>query len=265
MFKLNWGAKIGLIGGAIGGLVGLAAPIITMGGEGWVISGIIFAIFFTVYWFFIRPFFVAGKLMKTGEQRQAKILEIWDTGVTVNNNPQIGMKVEITRKDGTKYETKIRSVVSRLQVQYFQPGTEIVVRVDPQHEDKAAIESIGAMDTISTPPGPTKSALVTEDYKAQLEKILMETEMENQELIKTGVQAKAKVIWYSDLNIKVNGDNPDALLFLEVQPQGQPSFFAEVKGAISQVSLPKFVPGSMITVRYDQNNLKKVTVEHSGV
>ena len=50
----------------------------------------------------------ANRILKTGEQRSGKILEVWDTNVTINNNPQVGMLVEVKDKYGKTYQTKYK-------------------------------------------------------------------------------------------------------------------------------------------------------------
>ncbi len=113
MSTIGW---IGLIIGGIGGLIGLIVGIMADPFECSIVGGIIVSIFFLIYWFFIRPTITANRILKTGEQRNGKILEVWDTGVTINNDPQIGMLVEVSDKYGKTYQTKTKMVISRLQV-----------------------------------------------------------------------------------------------------------------------------------------------------
>jgi hypothetical protein len=48
----------------------------------------------------------ANRILKTGEQRNGKILEVWDTNVTINNNPQVGLLVEVKDKYGKNISDK---------------------------------------------------------------------------------------------------------------------------------------------------------------
>ena len=82
------------------------------------------------------------RLQETGVPASARILEIWDTGITVNNDPVIGMRVEVDRTDGTAYPAVIpKSLISRLDVPRFQPGATVSVRVDPQDPAKVALDA----------------------------------------------------------------------------------------------------------------------------
>jgi hypothetical protein len=84
----------------------------------------------------------AKRLHQTGTAASARILEIWDTGITVNEDPVIGMRVEITRPDGTTYTPSIpKSLISRLDIPRFQPGATVSVRIDPQNPDVVALDA----------------------------------------------------------------------------------------------------------------------------
>jgi hypothetical protein len=83
----------------------------------------------------------AKELRQTGAPASARILEIWDTGITVNDDPVIGMRVEIPRPDGTTYTPSIpKSLISRLDIPRFQPGATVSVRIDPRNPDRVALD-----------------------------------------------------------------------------------------------------------------------------
>jgi Protein of unknown function (DUF3592) len=84
----------------------------------------------------------ARSLQESGVQASARILQIWDTGISVNNDPVIGMRVEVDRPDGTHYFATIpKSLISRLDIPRFQPGATVPVRFDPQHPARVALDA----------------------------------------------------------------------------------------------------------------------------
>ena len=84
----------------------------------------------------------ARRLQESGVAASARILEIWDTGITVNDDPVIGMRVEIDRPDGTAYPATIpKSLISRLDIPRFQPGATVRVRIDPQDPAIVALDA----------------------------------------------------------------------------------------------------------------------------
>lgn len=83
----------------------------------------------------------AKDLQATGVAAPAEILRIWDTGITVNKDPVIGMDVLVRPADRPPYEAKIeKSLISRLDVPQFQPGQVIQVRFDPKEPGRVAID-----------------------------------------------------------------------------------------------------------------------------
>lgn len=84
---------------------------------------------------------VARPLRQFGVPAEAEILEIWDTGITVNDNPVVGMEVEVEPPGGESYRAKIpRSVISRIAIPRFQPGERIAVRFDPNDPGIVALD-----------------------------------------------------------------------------------------------------------------------------
>src|SRR5436305_15272395 len=68
----------------------------------------------------------AKDLQATGVAAPAEILRIWDTGITVKQDPGIGMDVLVRPSDPPPYEAKIeKSLISRMDGPQFQPGKVI--------------------------------------------------------------------------------------------------------------------------------------------
>jgi len=82
----------------------------------------------------------AKELQKTGEPAEATILQIWDTGMTVNDDPVIRFLLEVhpAGKPAYQAETKIR--ISRIAISRFQPGAVVPVRIDPRHPKHVALD-----------------------------------------------------------------------------------------------------------------------------
>jgi len=80
-------------------------------------------------------------LQTTGISTQAEILERWETGMEVNEEPVIGLKVRVTPAGGTPYEATIKRVlISKLDIPRFQPGAVIPVRYDPKDPSRVSID-----------------------------------------------------------------------------------------------------------------------------
>jgi protein-disulfide isomerase len=73
----------------------------------------------------------AQMLMANGVVGQATIDSVTDTGVTVNENPQIALALTVTIPGKDPYQATLTQVVSRLAIAGFQPGSTVPVRVSP--------------------------------------------------------------------------------------------------------------------------------------
>lgn len=80
-------------------------------------------------------------LQTAGVSARAEILETWETGIKVNDEPVIGLKVRVTPAGGVPYEATIQRVlISQLEIPQFQPGAVIPVRYDPKDPSRVAID-----------------------------------------------------------------------------------------------------------------------------
>lgn len=83
----------------------------------------------------------ARALRETGLPAPATILRIWDTGITLNDDPVIGMEVEVRPEEGEPFRAVIqKSRISRIAIPQFQPGEEIAVRYDPWDSSQVALD-----------------------------------------------------------------------------------------------------------------------------
>ncbi len=83
----------------------------------------------------------ARELRRTGVAASGEILRIWDTGITVNNDPVIGALVRVTPPEGEPFEASTKCLIGRLDVPRFQPGAEVPVSFDPSDHSRVSIEA----------------------------------------------------------------------------------------------------------------------------
>ena len=64
---------------------------------------------------------------------QATILKVWDTGVTLDHDPQVGLLLEIRPFDQPDYQIETKAIIPRSHLRRVQPGANLPVTVDPQN------------------------------------------------------------------------------------------------------------------------------------
>lgn len=83
----------------------------------------------------------ARAIQRVGVAAEAVILQVWDTGITYNEDPVVGLRVEVRMRGSEPYTATIaKSRISRIDVPQFQPGKRVPVRVDPNDRTRVAID-----------------------------------------------------------------------------------------------------------------------------
>jgi hypothetical protein len=210
-------------------------------------------------------------LLKTGTPASAVITKLWQTPLSINGQPVVGLVLQVTPPIGNPFVVQIHKEISLLQTSYYQPGSIVQVRYDPtalpinpeKPTKKVVIESLGGS------ANPTNMAADTSNQDpaqmAQYTAALLKTDSLRKQLMISGVSSKAVILAYKSYkNLKVNGNNPAVTLDLQVIPDDKASFKATVEPiVILESSIPKYQPGKIIFVKYDPNDLTKVMVDHS--
>jgi hypothetical protein len=85
----------------------------------------------------------AREIRAGGVPAEATVVQIWDTGVTVNNDPVVGFVLDVRPADGrAPFQAKARALVSRLDVPRVQPGATVRVMFDPKDTTRVALDPI---------------------------------------------------------------------------------------------------------------------------
>ena len=78
-------------------------------------------------------------LLKNGNEAPATILEVWQTGLKININEQIGLRLQVQDPDGNTYEAEIKAVVPKVMLDRYQEGSAVQVNVDPYDRTRVAL------------------------------------------------------------------------------------------------------------------------------
>ncbi|MGH2626787.1 MAG: hypothetical protein ACRDHY_09080 [Anaerolineales bacterium] len=80
-------------------------------------------------------------LLERGQPADARILQMWDTGTTINQNPVVRMLLEVSPPGGSPFQAEAERLISRLQIPQIQPGAMVRVRYDPQSKAVAIVDA----------------------------------------------------------------------------------------------------------------------------
>ena len=103
------------------------------------------------------------ELQSIGDPAEAEILRVWATGMSLNDDPVIGMEVEVQPLEGERYRAVIpKSVISRIAIPRFQPGEVIAVRYDPRDPARVGLDASPFPEPREEPEEEPEQALVEE-------------------------------------------------------------------------------------------------------
>ncbi len=119
--------------------------------------------------------------IKNGVNAPATVLKVWDTGVSINDNPQVGLRLEVSPAGANPFQTETKTVVSRLNVSLVQPGVTAEVRYDPQKPTRLKVLTLNVESPAATGAAARmeelnnlrdKRLITEEEYRQKREEIL---------------------------------------------------------------------------------------------
>jgi hypothetical protein len=82
----------------------------------------------------------AAQLMATGLPGKATLTQYRDTGMTINDNPQVEMDLTVTIEGREPVQVSHSEMVPRLMISRLAPGATYAVKVDPADTTKLVID-----------------------------------------------------------------------------------------------------------------------------
>ena len=82
----------------------------------------------------------ASEIRRTGLPAKALVLRIWDTGMTLNENPVVGFLLRVSADGIEPFEAETQAVIGRLDVPQIQPGAQVPVKYDPSDHLRVALD-----------------------------------------------------------------------------------------------------------------------------
>ncbi len=119
--------------------------------------------------------------IKNGVTAQAKVLKVWDTGVSINDNPQVGLLLEVSPARGARFQVEAKTVVSRLNAGLVRPGIKADIKYDPKKPQRLEVVTLhingadagSAATRLEELNNLRDKALITEEeYRRKREEIL---------------------------------------------------------------------------------------------
>ncbi|MBN2028402.1 MAG: hypothetical protein JW854_16755 [Actinobacteria bacterium] len=195
------------------------------------------------------------RLLETGEAAEATIMEVVDTGMTMNEiYPVVKVRLEVRPPGRPAYQAETQMIINRMDIPQVQPGLVVPVRFDPRRPQHVAVVKQAEIATVvGTGPADASTA----------EQMVVSADRANREVLQSGEPAQARILLAQPLGIEVNGPNPAIKFALEIYPVSKPAFKAETIAIVAQASIPKYQPGKTVFVKFDPADTTRVAIDHS--
>jgi hypothetical protein len=179
----------------------------------------------------------ARQLQKIGLPAEATILRIWDTGMTVNDDPVVGFLLEVRPPGSPAYQAETKLLVSRLSVPQVQPGAIVPVRYDPAQPAHVSLE-LRPREPLPLPaPTPLPRAA--------------DLEAEKQRLLASGVAGTATILQCHPLGLFDADGRPAYDLLVSVDVPGHPTLQGPARTPVPKEREHWFQAGQRLPIKAD--------------
>jgi hypothetical protein len=205
------------------------------------------------------------QLLQHGESAPATILQIAETGMRVNDQPQVRLLLDVRPTTRPAFQAQTTMLISYLQASMFQPGMMVEVKYDPNDTSKVTVSGVtGTMGGMGGMGGMAQAGMLAGGAQPQqLQAMMIQIDAANRALLASGEAAQAAVLKLDPMGFTVNGNNPAVNVLLEVRPSNRAAFQATAQGVIAETSLTKYQPGAVIWVKFDPDDTSKVAIDHA--
>ena len=201
-------------------------------------------------------------LRTSGVPGQATILGMRQTGVYLNEQPQIELNLQVQTHMHGPYQVTVREYVPLMLLGTLGSGRPLPVKVDPADPQKLVIEwesaMSGAMPGMGMTPGgpisPPPSADSTQ-YDPEARKA------EKERLLATGVAGKATVTSARATGGTDSEGRPVYDLMLTIEIPGQAPMQGPARTGIPPERVDQLEPGDTVAIKSDPSNPTAMTID----
>lgn len=195
-----------------------------------------------------RAFADAQRLKAQGVPGQATITGMRQTGVYVNEQPQIELQLRVQSEMHGPYDVTVKEYVPLMLLGTLSSGRPLPVKVDPANPQRLVIEWENAMGVPgSIPASPAPSVDDPEGMKKQL--------------LATGVSGTATVLSSSATGDTDAEGRPVYDLIMKIEIEGRPATQGPARVGIPMERAGQLEAGDTVPIKADPNNPAMIAVD----
>jgi hypothetical protein len=194
-----------------------------------------------------RAFADAQQLKAQGVPGQATITGMRQTGVYVNEQPQIELQLRVQTEMHAPYDVTVKEYVPLMLLGTLSSGRPLPVKVDPANPQRLVIEWENAMSI----PGQAGVAPPTP----------VDHEATKQQLLATGVAGTATVVSSSATGETDAQGRPVYDLVMKIEVEGRPPMQGPARVGIPLERADQLEAGDTVPIKADPNNPAMMAVD----
>lgn len=185
------------------------------------------------------------KILAEGVQARAVVLNVQDTGMTINDNPRVKLTLQVQPEGQMPFEVEKKVTVSRVSIPSI--GDQYVVRYDPSDTSKLEFDVAAAREA-----SQAAQAQVAEAAAAQVPPDLMAN----------GIVGRGALV---DVQKTPTGALVNCVVTAGVRlVDGSPSYRATCQISLTPDNAERLIPHqTLFTVRADPNNRQRIAMSLS--
>jgi hypothetical protein len=195
-----------------------------------------------------RAYADAQRLKAEGVAGQATIVGMRQTGVYMNEQPQIELQLQVQTEMHASYPVTVKEWVPLMLLGTLTSGRPLPVKVDPANPQRLVIEwenAMGVRGQVTAAAAPPLG-----DHEAIKEQVLA-----------NGVSGTAKVLSSSATGETDAQGRPVYDLVMQIQIEGRPPVQGPARVGIPPERAEQLEPGDTVPIKADPNNPAMVAVD----
>jgi hypothetical protein len=202
----------------------------------------------------------AQRIKMQGVPGQAQIVGLRQTGMTMNEQPQIELTLNVqTQMHGT-YQATLKEWVPLMMLGRLTSGLPLPVKVDPANAQNIVIEWESAMSPMAGVPGSAPGAMSMGGMQGAMAPSGDPQDVKKR-LLAEGTSGTAKVLSAQNTG-QIDGEGRTVYdMVLQVDVPGRPSMQAPARVGIPPERVEQLEPGDSVPVKVDPNNPAMMAVD----
>jgi hypothetical protein len=209
-----------------------------------------------------RGYAEAQRIKATGVRGSARILGMRQTGVYMNEQPQIELNLEVTSTMQGPYQVLLKEYVPLMLLGTLSSGAPLPVKVDPANPNNVIIEWENALSGGTMPGAPAMAGAGTMPATAdssQMDPTLRQAEKER--LLTSGTEGTATVISSKATGQTDSEGRPVYDLMLRIEIPGRQPMQGPARTGVPADRVDRLEEGDSVTIKADPANPSSMTID----